>query len=69
MPVAPVVDPKPTPAPAPKPTPAPARDLSIKTKLSGLVVTSDKLGAATDARVEIWFTDIHVSLSNVYFRV
>lgn len=34
-----------------------APDLSIKTKLRGLVVTSDIKGAGTDAKVQIWITD------------
>ena len=36
-------------------------DPAIKSKFSGVVVTGDKLGAGTDARVEIWLTDVNVS--------
>lgn len=34
-------------------------DLMIRSKFTGKVITSDKLGAGTDAKVQIWFTDIN----------
>ena len=51
------------PAVTPAVTPASIKS-SIKTKLSGVVSTSDKPFAGTDAGVEIWFTDVNVSLFN-----
>ena len=36
----------------------------LKAVYEGLVVTSDKMGAGTDAGVTIWLTDIDVSIVN-----
>ena len=41
----------------PKPVAKTPAKLVIKTKFKGIVVTSDILGAGTDANVEIWLTD------------
>ena len=48
--------------PIPKPIPKPEQTLKkpeFKTKFKGLVVTADKLGAGTDAKVSIWLTDVN----------
>lgn len=42
--------------------------IKIGTKLSGVVTTSDKQFAGTDASVDIWFTDVNVSLFKMIIK-
>merc|ERR1712048_688478 len=54
------VDPTPVDPPAPvDPNGTDAPEVEAKTRLRGIVKTADKIGAGTDAKVDIWFTDIN----------